>query len=371
MSDAPHDPDPRWAGRTEDERPLPTGSLERPLTEEEHALLASMGRGRDGRSTDVASGLGAPHWLLRQINYCQACGAELVLSIPPTESRERLSCPSCGFIAYVNPKLVVTAIPVNDRGECVLLRRGIEPAYGTWAQPGGFLEVDETVAEGTVREVLEEQPEVLRGDDPVVHVDVGPVVGDFGDDRPVLLAATTEHVAGLVGGGAVNFRHSGPDACDLGRGERWGDVRNTDRVELTVGHVRDGRFDQARVELRVVRVLEGRALPVDDQVLVGVADDLRPDTSRVVGLGSVVGAEPPVGPVPDRIHRLRLKHDRVPRAGTTRIGGIPVGTDRLGEPPAERVGGIRPGDERRVPRHGDRLARRRVKDEQRDREGCH
>jgi ADP-ribose pyrophosphatase YjhB (NUDIX family) len=156
MTDRPQVPDPRWAGRTEDERPLPTGSFERPLTDEEQALLASMGRGRDGRSTEVASGLGAPHWLLRQIKYCQACGTQLVLTIPPTESRERLTCTACGFIAYVNPKLVVTAIPVNERGECVLLRRGIEPGYGAWAQPGGFLEVDETLAEGTVREVLEE-----------------------------------------------------------------------------------------------------------------------------------------------------------------------------------------------------------------------
>jgi ADP-ribose pyrophosphatase YjhB (NUDIX family) len=65
-------------------------------------------------------------------------------------------CPSCGFIAYVNPRLVVTTIPATDGGEAVLLRRGIEPGKGAWAQPGGFLEVDETVAEAAVRETLEE-----------------------------------------------------------------------------------------------------------------------------------------------------------------------------------------------------------------------
>jgi ADP-ribose pyrophosphatase YjhB (NUDIX family) len=79
-----------------------------------------------------------------------------VPGVPPTEHRERLACPACGFIAYVNPRLVVTAIPVNAAGEAVLLRRGIEPGRGSWAQPGGFMEVDETVTEAAVRETLEE-----------------------------------------------------------------------------------------------------------------------------------------------------------------------------------------------------------------------
>ena len=72
------------------------------------------------------------------------------------EDRDRLACTSCGYVAYVNPRLVVTTIPVNDAGEVVLLRRGIEPGRGSWAQPGGFLEVDETVTEAAIRETLEE-----------------------------------------------------------------------------------------------------------------------------------------------------------------------------------------------------------------------
>jgi ADP-ribose pyrophosphatase YjhB (NUDIX family) len=72
------------------------------------------------------------------------------------EERHRLACPTCGFIAYVNPRLVVATLPVTDAGELVLLRRGIAPAIGSWAQPGGFLEVDETVTEAARRETLEE-----------------------------------------------------------------------------------------------------------------------------------------------------------------------------------------------------------------------
>ncbi len=59
-------------------------------------------------------------------------------------------------MTYVNPRLVVTTLPVTEAGEIVLLRRGIEPGYGSWAQPGGFLEVDETVTEAAIRETVEE-----------------------------------------------------------------------------------------------------------------------------------------------------------------------------------------------------------------------
>jgi ADP-ribose pyrophosphatase YjhB (NUDIX family) len=148
--------------------PSPEPSRERALDPAEVAMLAAIGRGDDGRSTDIASGLGAPRWVARTLNFCANCGTRLVHATPETEHRERSVCPSCGFIAYVNPRLVVTTIPVNSAGEAVLIRRGIEPGKGSWAQPGGFLEVDETVAEAAVRETLEEtgllvEPGVLVG----------------------------------------------------------------------------------------------------------------------------------------------------------------------------------------------------------------
>ncbi len=119
-------------------------------------LVAAIGRGPDGRSTDIDSGHGVPDWLASTLNYCSRCGAALELGPVEGEDRDRLACPRCGHIAYVNPRLVVTAIPVTDDGEVILIRRGIEPGRGSWAQPGGFLEVDETVTEAAIREVLEE-----------------------------------------------------------------------------------------------------------------------------------------------------------------------------------------------------------------------
>ena len=113
-------------------------------------------RGRDGRSTDLPSGGGVPSWMAETLKFCSNCGAALLFGAIEGEDRHRLSCPECGHIVYVNPRLVVTVFPVTDAGELLLLRRGIEPGRGRWAQPGGFLEVDETVNQAAIRETWEE-----------------------------------------------------------------------------------------------------------------------------------------------------------------------------------------------------------------------
>jgi len=113
-------------------------------------------RGPDARSTEIASGAGVPPWLAASLNFCSRCGGPLNFGFVDGENRERLACSNCGFVAYVNPRLVVSTIPVTDDGRVVLLRRGIEPGKGWWAQPGGFLEVDETVTEAAIRETFEE-----------------------------------------------------------------------------------------------------------------------------------------------------------------------------------------------------------------------
>ena len=131
----------------------------------DHPALGLYGRGPDGRSTQISSRLGAPDWLKASLNYCSRCGSHLEFGLVEGEDRERLACSSCGYIAYVNPRLVVTAIPVTDEGRIVLLRRGIDPGRGSWAQPGGFLEVDETVSEAAIRETYEETGLVVQPGD--------------------------------------------------------------------------------------------------------------------------------------------------------------------------------------------------------------
>lgn len=113
-------------------------------------------RGPDGRSTDLPAGGGTPEWLAASLRHCTRCGSRLELGPVDGDPRPRLQCVARGHISYTNPKLVVTTIPVTAAGEVILLRRGYEPGLGWWAQPGGFLEVDETPTEGAVRETEEE-----------------------------------------------------------------------------------------------------------------------------------------------------------------------------------------------------------------------
>jgi len=89
------------------------------------------------------------------MNHCGHCGESLTRGVPPGDDRERFICPSCGRIHYQNPRMVVGCIPLwQDR--LLLCRRAIEPRYGTWTLPAGFLENGESVEEGARREMTEE-----------------------------------------------------------------------------------------------------------------------------------------------------------------------------------------------------------------------
>ncbi len=89
------------------------------------------------------------------MNYCSHCGAEVILKIPQDDDRQRYVCISCETIHYQNPKVVTGCIPVwND--EVLLCKRAIEPRFGLWTLPAGFMELGETTVEAALRETLEE-----------------------------------------------------------------------------------------------------------------------------------------------------------------------------------------------------------------------
>ncbi len=91
----------------------------------------------------------------RSIRHCKACGAATRYIVPADDNRERAVCTVCATVHYENPLNVVGTVPVW--GEQVLLcRRNIEPRYGLWTLPAGFMELGETAAEGAVRETVEE-----------------------------------------------------------------------------------------------------------------------------------------------------------------------------------------------------------------------
>ena len=89
------------------------------------------------------------------MKYCSDCGAPVEFRIPPGDTLPRHVCPACGAIHYLNPKIVVGCIPEYD-SRVLLCRRAIEPGYGKWTLPAGFMENCESADAGAARETLEE-----------------------------------------------------------------------------------------------------------------------------------------------------------------------------------------------------------------------
>ena len=90
------------------------------------------------------------------IRFCALCGSATTERVPDDDNRLRAVCNACGHINYVNPKIVAGCLPVLDDGRILLAKRAIEPRYGRWTLPAGFMEVNESVAEGAAREAMEE-----------------------------------------------------------------------------------------------------------------------------------------------------------------------------------------------------------------------
>lgn len=89
------------------------------------------------------------------MNYCSACGASVSLITPKDDNRQRYVCDSCKTVHYTNPKNVAGAI-LYQGDKVLLCKRAIEPRYGKWTLPAGFMEDNETVKQGAARETYEE-----------------------------------------------------------------------------------------------------------------------------------------------------------------------------------------------------------------------
>lgn len=87
--------------------------------------------------------------------YCRRCGCVAEIRIPAGDSLPRECCGHCGNIEYDNPKMVLGTLPVWE-DKVLLCRRAIEPRYGLWTLPAGFMENNETTAEAARRETDEE-----------------------------------------------------------------------------------------------------------------------------------------------------------------------------------------------------------------------
>ncbi|MEK6594097.1 MAG: NUDIX hydrolase, partial [Pseudomonadota bacterium] len=89
------------------------------------------------------------------MKFCSNCGAPVALKIPAGDNLPRYVCDKCNVIHYQNPRIIVGCIAEwEDR--ILLCKRAIEPRYGLWTVPAGFMENGETTLQGAARETLEE-----------------------------------------------------------------------------------------------------------------------------------------------------------------------------------------------------------------------
>jgi len=88
--------------------------------------------------------------------YCPRCGGELERRLLKATEPERLVCTRCSFVFYLDPKIAVGTIIRSVRDRIVLVRRAIDPGYGKWVFPGGYVDRGETLAAAAIREAREE-----------------------------------------------------------------------------------------------------------------------------------------------------------------------------------------------------------------------
>jgi len=88
--------------------------------------------------------------------FCPRCGGVLEPRVIKASEPERLVCASCGFVFYLDPKIAVGTIIRSDSSRLVLVRRAIEPGYGKWVFPGGYVDRGEALTDAAIREAREE-----------------------------------------------------------------------------------------------------------------------------------------------------------------------------------------------------------------------
>jgi ADP-ribose pyrophosphatase YjhB (NUDIX family) len=97
-----------------------------------------------------------PHDDAHGYRFCPICGGGLEKKLLKAAEPERLVCGRCGFVFYLDPKIAVGTIIRATSGGIVLVRRAIDPGYGKWVFPGGYVDRGESLTEAALREAREE-----------------------------------------------------------------------------------------------------------------------------------------------------------------------------------------------------------------------
>ena len=98
------------------------------------------------------------------MKFCSKCGSNIIEKVPVDDNRLRAVCGKCKTIHYENPKIVVGCLSTWE-DQILLCKRAIEPKLGFWTLPAGFMELNESTAEGAIRETVEESgAKIILGD---------------------------------------------------------------------------------------------------------------------------------------------------------------------------------------------------------------
>lgn len=123
--------------------------------------------------------------------FCPTCGGPLeARSLKPGDP-DRLVCLRCGFVFYLDPKVAVGTIIDDGEGRVVLVRRAIEPGYGKWVFPGGYVDRGEHVIAAAVREAREESG---------LHIEVNGLVDiySYPGRTPIILVYAARRIGGQL-----------------------------------------------------------------------------------------------------------------------------------------------------------------------------
>lgn len=167
-----------------------------------------------------------PKWA----KFCPRCGNQLADRLLETEQKTRRVCVQCGFIFYLNPKVAAGAIP-RQSGKIWLIRRNIDPSWGSWTFPGGYVDLGESVPDAAVRETYEETR--LR-----VHLDGLLNVYSYQDTGIVMIA----YCATVTGGKPAITPESTAIRAFSPEEIPWADLAFPSTREALREYVEQGRF---------------------------------------------------------------------------------------------------------------------------------
>ena len=91
-----------------------------------------------------------------QYRFCPVCGSPLETRVVKASEPARLACAACDFVFYIDPKVAVGTIIRTADERIVLVKRAIEPGYGKWVFPGGYVDRGELISDAAIREAREE-----------------------------------------------------------------------------------------------------------------------------------------------------------------------------------------------------------------------